>query len=72
MFDRIVDKLHLSTEQSIDADPVKVVEVVQKRFGLSDGERSERAVTGTDMERWHPSFQFVSRLLGELQVALIV
>ena len=55
VFSRIVDKLHLSTEQTIDADPVKVVEVVQKRFGLSDGERSgvlTHLIKGGDLSQY--------------------
>lgn len=39
-FRRLVEKMRDATDAPITADPVKVVERVQKRFGLADGERS--------------------------------
>lgn len=40
VFERIVKRLKLATELAIEADPVKVVEVVQQKFQLADPERS--------------------------------
>lgn len=39
VFDRIVNSMREATERQITGDPVKVVEVTQKRFGLNDVER---------------------------------
>ena len=39
VFDKIVAKLRAAGEDEVTGDPVKVVEVTQERFGLSDDER---------------------------------
>jgi hypothetical protein len=39
-FDAIVDKLHATTENAIEADPVKVIEVTATKFGLNEDERN--------------------------------
>lgn len=44
-----------ASEQVIVADPVKVVEVTAKRFGLNDGERSsvlQHLIRGSDLSSW--------------------
>lgn len=55
VFDRIVNRLRESTGERITGDPVKAVEVVQKKFGLNDGERSSvlsHLISGGDLSRY--------------------
>jgi hypothetical protein len=39
-FDAIVDKLAVTTENKIDADPVKVIEVTATKYGMNEDERN--------------------------------
>ncbi len=54
-FETIVERLRESTEKKIAADPVKVVERVQKAFTLNDTERSgvlTHLIQGGDLSAW--------------------
>lgn len=51
---RLLQYQEVST-RNIDADPVAVVEITAKRFGLNDGERSsvlQHLIRGGDMSQW--------------------
>ncbi len=60
MFDEIrfakrIEQYKDVSERKIDADPVTVVEVTAKRFGLNDGERSsvlQHLIRGNDLSQW--------------------
>lgn len=55
MFERIVNSMRESTERKISGDPVKVVEVTQKTFGLTDGERGSvllHLIQGGDLSQY--------------------
>ena len=51
----VVSKMREASANTIEADPVKVVEISQKRFGFSDHERGgvlNALVQGADMTQW--------------------
>jgi hypothetical protein len=55
IFNRIVDSVRETTERVISGDPVKVVEVTQKKFGLSDKERGSvltHLIQGGDLSQY--------------------
>jgi hypothetical protein len=55
VFERLAQKMMDSTQDVIDADPVEVVEVVQKKFQLTDKERSgvlTHLIKGGDLSRY--------------------
>jgi hypothetical protein len=54
-FNTLVDRISESTDNEIEGDPVKVVEVVQKRFNLSDFEKSgvmQKLIKGGDLTQY--------------------
>lgn len=54
-FDAIVEKLKQTTENKIEGDVVKVVEVTAKRYGLNDGERNSiltHLIRGGDLTQY--------------------
>lgn len=54
-FDKRLNQYRDASARLIDADPVKVVEVTAKRFGLNDGERSsilQHLIRGGEMSNW--------------------
>lgn len=55
LFDATVAKIGEAAQDVIEADPVKVVEVTAKKFGLSDGERGgilANLIKGGDLTRY--------------------
>lgn len=55
VFDRIVNSMKISTTQEIVGDPIKVVEITQKRLGLMDSEKSSvltHLIKGGDLSKW--------------------
>lgn len=54
-FDALAETIATSTQDKIDADPVKVVEVVQKHFTWTEGERGsvlKHLIQGGDLTRY--------------------
>ena len=54
-FDAALDELKGMTEQKIEGDPVKVIELTSKKFGLNEGERSSilrHLIEGGDLTRY--------------------
>ena len=54
-FNTLIDRISESTEEDIDGDPVKVVEVVQKKFNLNDVEKSgvmQHLIRGGDLTQY--------------------
>jgi hypothetical protein len=54
-FDATCDKLAAAVEDKIDADPIKMVEVTAKKFGMSDGERNSvlrHLISGGDLTKY--------------------
>jgi len=54
-FEEIVRRMSDSTTNLIDGDPVAAIEVMQKRFGLTDGERSgvlRHLIEGADLSQF--------------------
>lgn len=54
-FNKRIEQYKTVSERSIDADPVQVVEVVAKKYGFNDGERSsilQHLIRGGDMSQW--------------------
>lgn len=54
-FDAFMRKLTETTEQKLEGDPVKVVEVTAKQFGMSDNERGsvlQHLIKGGDLSRY--------------------
>lgn len=55
VFERIARRITEAASEPMNGDPVKVVEVAQKRFGLSDEERGgvlKHLIQGGDLSRW--------------------
>lgn len=55
IFDRIVNSMREATSRVITGDPVKVVEVTQRQFGLTDGERGSvltHLIKGGDLTQY--------------------
>lgn len=55
IFKRIVERMKLSTENEITADPVKVIEVVAKKYGLQESEGTgvlRHLIKGGDLTQW--------------------
>jgi hypothetical protein len=55
LFDRLVNKMREAAGQKIEGDPVKVVEVTAKRFGLTENERGSilrNLIEGHDLSRY--------------------
>lgn len=55
VFARIVDRMRLSTEAKITGDPVKTIEVVTKKYGLQETERSgvlRHLIEGGDLSQY--------------------
>jgi hypothetical protein len=54
-FDKLLDTMRGATERKIEADPVQVVEVVSRRFGLAEAERGsvlKHLISGADLSAW--------------------
>ena len=54
-FNTLVERISESTEKDIEGDPIKVVEVVQKRFNLNDDEKSgvmQHLIKGGDLTQY--------------------
>lgn len=54
-FDATVEKLKATADEKITSDPVKVIEVVAKRFGMNDGERGSvlrHLIEGGDLSQY--------------------
>jgi hypothetical protein len=54
-FETLVDRISESTEREIEGDPVKAVEVVQKKYGLNDSEQSgvlQHLIRGGDLSQY--------------------
>lgn len=54
-FNGMVDRINESAQRRIDADPVKVVEVVKEKVGLSEKERGsvlQHLIQGGDLTQW--------------------
>jgi hypothetical protein len=54
-FNTLIDKISESTENEIEGDPVKAVEVVQKKFGFNDSEQSgvlQHLIKGGDLSQY--------------------
>ena len=54
-FKAIVDRMSETTENEIVSDPIEVIEVVQKKFNLSDGEKSgvlQSLIKGGDLSQY--------------------
>ena len=55
VFQRIAEKMTETTGRKIEGDPVKAVEVTQKKLGLQDSERSSvltHLIQGGDLTQW--------------------
>lgn len=55
VFERIAKKMTLAASEEMAGDPVKVVEVAQKRFGMSEDERGgvlRHLIKGGDLTKW--------------------
>lgn len=55
VFERIVGRMQLAAEQEIQADPVKAVELVSKKYGLHDTEGAgvlRHLIKGGDLSQW--------------------
>lgn len=55
VFERIARKMTQAASEEMAGDPVKVVEVAQKRFGLSEDERGgvlKHLIKGGDLTKW--------------------
>lgn len=55
IFAKIVEHMKLATQNPIEGDPVKVVEIVQKKYGMSDFERSgilTHLIQGADLTQY--------------------
>lgn len=55
MFEEIVRRMAATTEQSIEGNPVSAVEVVAKKYGLTDGEQSgilRHLIEGADLSQF--------------------
>jgi len=55
VFDAQIDRIRVTTDQPIEADPVKVVEFTAKRFGMNDTERGSvltNLIKGADLSRY--------------------
>lgn len=54
-FDAQIARIRETTEQKIEADPIKVIEFTAKRFGMTDGERGgvlRHLIEGADLSRY--------------------
>lgn len=55
VFERIAARVTESASEQMSGDPVKVIEMAQKKFGLSDSERGgvlKHLISGGDLSRW--------------------
>jgi len=55
VFERLAKRMIETTENKITGDPIKVVEITQKRFGLADIERVgvlKHLIEGKDLSQW--------------------
>lgn len=67
-FDRQIAKIRETTDQKLEADPVKVVDFTAKRFGMSDSERTSvlrHLIEGADLSRYG-LFNAVTRTAEDL------
>lgn len=68
-FDALVDKLTETSEQKIEGDPVKVIEVTAKKFGMNEGEKQSvlrHLIEGADLTRYG-LFNAVTRAAEDLE-----
>ena len=64
-----MDKLAETSEQKIEGDPVKVIEVTAKKFGLNEGEKQSvlrHLIEGADLTRYG-LFNAVTRAAEDLE-----
>lgn len=68
-FDALADKLAETAGHKIEGDPVKVVEITAKKFGISDSEKSsvlKHLIEGADLSRYG-LFNAITRTAEDLE-----